>query len=308
MPDYSRSRIQSWLANGQITVNGKPEKAKMKVMGEEVVEVNASLENEQDWQAEAIDLDIIHEDDSILIINKPAGMVAHPAAGNHQGTLVNALLHHCKELESLPRAGLIHRLDKETTGLLIIGKTLEAYTYLVKKMQERQIKREYIAIVNGLPPGHGTIDAPIGRHPLQRQKMAINPLGKTAITHYRALEYYRAHALVKLKLETGRTHQIRVHMASINHPVTGDQAYGILRLPARCPEYLQTELRSFQRQALHAKKLSFLHPETEKMYSWQAPIPDDMQALIDALREDAEQENSFDDEFDFDDEEFDDDY
>lgn len=302
LPEYSRSRIQHWLTHGQITVNGNMEKPKTKVIGEESVEVHATLEQEQHWAPEAIELDIIHEDAAMMVINKPAGMVAHPAAGNLHGTLVNALLHHCPELESLPRAGLIHRLDKDTTGLLVIAKTLEAHTQLVKQMQSREIKREYIAIVNGQAPGSGTVDAPIGRHPVHRQKMAINPLGKPAVTHYHALDYFRAHTLLKVILETGRTHQIRVHMASLGHPVTGDQLYGQLRLPARCPEALQLALRAFLRQALHARKLTLLHPLSGKEYTWQAPTPDDMQRLIDLLRNDNDTADSLpDDEFDEDD-------
>ena len=283
MPNYSRARIQDWLKKGEITINGKTAKPKAKTLGNEHVIVNATLEQHDEWQAEAIALAIMYEDDDIIVINKPAGMVTHPAAGNLTKTLVNALLHHYPALVNLPRAGLIHRLDKDTTGLLIIAKTLTAHTALTKDMQARKIKREYIAVVNGLSNGAGTIDAAMSRHPNHRKKMTLSPTGKPAVTHYRAINYFRAHTLVKVKLETGRTHQIRVHLASISHPVTGDQTYGQLRLTSRPSDELAEYLRGFKRQALHARKLTLVHPISHQEHSWTAPIPDDMQHLIDLL-------------------------
>lgn len=288
MPDYSRARIQDWLKKGEITINDKTAKPKAKILGNEHVIVNASLEQHDEWRAEAITLDIIYEDADVIVINKPAGMVTHPAAGNLNGTLVNALLHHCPALANLPRAGLIHRLDKDTTGLLIIAKTLIAHTTLIKDMQARKIKREYIAVVNGQPNGAGTIDAAMSRHASHRKKMSLSPTGKPAITHYRVINYFRAHSLVKVKLETGRTHQIRVHLASISHPVTGDQTYGQLRLPSHPSDELAKCLREFKRQALHARKLTLIHPISHQECSWTAPIPDDMQDLINLLEKDIE--------------------
>jgi len=286
LPDYSRSLITQWIKRGDITVNGEICKPKVKLQGNEEVSLNIEISEETDWQAEALPLNIVYEDESIIVINKPAGLVVHPAAGNYSGTLVNALLHHCPTLAHLPRAGLIHRIDKDTTGLLVIAKTLAAHTNLVQQLQHRQIKREYLAIINGILTGGGTIEAPIGRHPKNRQKMAVVNNGKPAITHYRIVEKFATHTLVKVMLETGRTHQIRVHMAHIHYPIVGDPIYTRLQIPKSCGDALIDMLKSFKRQALHARRLELTHPATQKWLTWEADIPKDMQILIDCLRED----------------------
>ena len=260
-PDYSRSRLQQWLKDGQITVNGEVLRAKDKVAGGEEVELYPKLECDTDWQAQDIPLDIVHEDEHILVIHKPAGLVVHPAAGNQDGTLLNGLLFHDTELATLPRAGIVHRLDKDTSGLLVVARTLKAQKQLVDQLQERAFLREYRAVVNGVLTAGGTVDEPIGRHPVHRKRMAVVHNGKTAITHYRIEQRFRAHSLLRVKLETGRTHQIRVHMAHINHPIVGDPVYGgRLKLPKGCTDELVETLRSFKRQALHATLLlSLIH-------------------------------------------------
>ncbi|HEB55559.1 MAG TPA: 23S rRNA pseudouridine(1911/1915/1917) synthase RluD [Gammaproteobacteria bacterium] len=289
-PDYSRSRLQKWLKDGQITLDGQHVRAREKVYGGEEVRVQASLEEEGDWQAEAIPLDIVFEDEHILVINKPAGLVVHPAAGNRSGTLLNALLHHAPELAQVPRAGIVHRLDKDTTGLLVVARTLPAQKYLVEQLQARTFLREYLALANGVPVGGGSVDAPIGRHPVQRKRMAVVENGKPARTHYRIRERFRHHSLLSLRLETGRTHQIRVHMAHIQHPLIGDPVYGgRLKLPPKCSEQLMQKLRKFHRQALHATRLGLEHPVSGEQLEWQVAMPEDMQGLLNALQEDAEQ-------------------
>ncbi len=293
-PDYSRSRLQKWLKNGQITLDGQHVRAREKVFGGEKVRVQASIEEEGNWQAEAIPLDIIFEDEHILVINKPAGLVVHPAAGNRNGTLLNALLHHAPELAQVPRAGIVHRLDKDTTGLLVVARTLPAQKYLVEQLQAHAFLREYLALANGVPVSGGSVDAPVGRHPVQRKRMAVVENGKPALTHYRIRERFRHHSLLSLRLETGRTHQIRVHMTHIQHPLIGDPTYGgRLKLPPGCSEQLMQTLRKFHRQALHAARLGLEHPASGEQMEWEVPMPDDMQGLLNALREDAEQaENS----------------
>ncbi|MCU7836994.1 MAG: 23S rRNA pseudouridine(1911/1915/1917) synthase RluD [gamma proteobacterium symbiont of Taylorina sp.] len=289
LPEYSRSRIQKWIKQGNILVNGSPSKAKMKLKGGEHLSVRIEAEEQGEWQAENIPLDIIYEDESILVINKPVNMVVHPAAGNYTGTLLNALLFHCPDLINVPRAGIVHRLDKDTSGLLVIAKTLIAQTHLVNQLQNRAFEREYEAIVFGEMTGGGTIDAPIGRHPTQRIKMAVvkNPdNGKEAITHYRIKERLHGYTCVQIKLETGRTHQIRVHLAHINYPVVGDPVYaGRLRLPSDCSELLKQFLLDFKRQALHARKLGLLHPQSKQWIEWEVEAPEDMQRLKALLRE-----------------------
>jgi 23S rRNA pseudouridine1911/1915/1917 synthase len=232
----------------------------------------------------------VFEDDDLLVINKPPGLVVHPAAGNPDGTLLNALLHHAPDLAALPRAGIVHRLDKDTSGLMMVARNLAAHTRLVADLQARDIRREYLAVVNTVLTAGGEVDAPIGRHPVDRKRMAVVSGGKPAVTHYRVVERYRAHTLVRLRLETGRTHQIRVHMAHIHCPVTGDPVYGgRLRQPRGAGELLRTVLQGFRRQALHAERLAFRHPGSGEPVSWEAPVPPDMQELIEALREDAGQ-------------------
>ena len=286
LPEYSRSRITQWLRSQQITLDGETVRPKDKIKGGEQVSIQAVIEVVCESQAQAIDLTIIYEDDDLLIINKPAGLVVHPAAGHPQNTLVNALLHHHTALNRLPRAGIIHRLDKDTTGLLMVAKTLTAHTVLVSMMQQRQISREYIAIVQGAIISGSTIDAPIGRHPRQRVKMAVVSNGKPAMTHYRLIERFQRHSVVRVMLETGRTHQIRVHFAHIHHPIVGDPVYGgRLQLPKQCSPELAFALTNMKRQALHAQHLRLEHPKTGKKLEFTAPIADDLQLLIKCLQD-----------------------
>jgi 23S rRNA pseudouridine1911/1915/1917 synthase len=284
MPEYSRSRLQQWIKQGAVTVNGKVLKPKEKVKVNDLIAVNAELEAQGEWLPEDIPLDIVYEDDCIIIINKPAGLVVHPAAGNYSGTLVNALLHHQENLQNVPRAGIVHRLDKETTGLMVVAKTLQAHAHIVDQLQERTMGREYEAVVSGVMTGGGTVDEAIARHPKDRKKMSVTPFGKTAITHYRLVKKYSNHTHIRVKLETGRTHQIRVHMAHINHALVGDPVYaGRFKIPAGITEEFKQTLRGFRRQALHAKKLTLTHPETLKEVSWEVPLPEDMLALIEEI-------------------------
>jgi 23S rRNA pseudouridine1911/1915/1917 synthase len=285
-PDYSRSRLQSWIKSQQVTVDGKVLKAKDKVSAGQVIHINAELKKELTSQPQEITLDIIHEDDCLIVINKPVGLVVHPGTGNPNNTLLNALLHHWPPSANLPRAGIVHRLDKETSGLLVVAKTLEAHTSLVTQLQQRTVKREYLAIVNGTLISGGTIDQPIDRHHKQRTKMAVTEEGKPAITHYRISERFAAHTALKVLLETGRTHQIRVHMAFINHPLIGDQTYGgRLKLPANTSDGYKEAVRSFKRQALHARKLTLIHPKTQEEMTFKAELPGDLEGLIEDLRE-----------------------
>ncbi|KKL84744.1 hypothetical protein LCGC14_1961650, partial [marine sediment metagenome] len=259
-----------------------------KLFGGEVVNVETSIEAPREYLAQDIKLNIVYEDDDILVINKPMGLVVHPGAGNPDGTVLNALLHHYPDIINVPRAGIVHRLDKDTTGLMVVAKTIQAQTHLVKALQKREnFTREYEAICNGTMTAGGMVEKPIGRHPTQRTHMAVHEQGKPAITHYRVAEKFRAHTRLRLRLETGRTHQIRVHMAFINHPLIGDKAYGGRPRPPKgaTPELFQM-LREFNRQALHAVKLSIAHPITGEMMTWQAPIPDDMVSMTHVLRED----------------------
>ncbi len=293
LPEFSRSRLQQWIKQGKILLNGEECKSKTKVLGGEALRVTIEQEQQGEWLAEEIPLDIVYEDQSILVLNKPIGMVVHPAVGNHTGTLLNALLHHCPELINVPRAGIVHRLDKDTSGLLVIAKTLQAQTHLVKQLQNRAFEREYEAIVQGEMISGGTVEAAIGRHPVNRVKMAVmnNPgfsvsKGKEAITHYRIKERYRGYTCLQVKLETGRTHQIRVHMAHLTFPVVGDQVYaGRLRLPRDCNAEFKQFLNHFKRQALHARRLGLIHPDSGEEMSWEVEIPDDMQLLKRLLNE-----------------------
>lgn len=286
--DYSRGQITKWIKAGYVLVNDKVLRPRDSVMGGEHVVIAAQIEAVDDtWIAEAIQLNIIYEDDDVIILNKPAGMVVHPGAGNHDGTLVNALLHHAPQLEGIPRAGIVHRIDKGTTGLLMIAKTLQAHNSLVTQLQERTVLREYQAIVMGVMTAGGTVDEPVGRHPIDRKKMTVIGSGKQAVTHYRVEQRYRAHTHIRCKLKTGRTHQIRVHMAHIRYPLLGDPAYGgRLRLPKGASEATKEVLQGFKRQALHAGLLGFIHPTTGEEVSWRVEIPEDMQNVLDVLAKD----------------------
>jgi len=287
-PEFSRTQIQEWIKSGDITVNEKTRKARDTILGGETVTINAVRKTQPSFHAQPIALHIIYEDDDLIVINKPVGMVVHPAAGNHDNTLLNALLHHAPSLQALPRAGILHRLDKNTSGLLVIAKTHHALQHLSKQLKTHAIVRIYQAIVFGVMTSGGTIDQPIARHPIQRKRMAVIETGKPAVTHYRIIERYRAYTRLKVQLETGRTHQIRVHMAYIRHPLLGDPVYGgRLQLPKGASPALIKKLREFKYQALHASELSLTHPVTQKIMSWQAPIPEDMQELIDILKIDA---------------------
>jgi len=288
---YSRSRLQKWIKDGELLVDGKPCRPRAKLFGGEELSVRAELSPEGDWHPEAIELDICYEDDEILVINKPAGLVVHPAAGNARGTLLNGLLHHLPDNENIPRAGIVHRLDKDTSGLMVVAKTLNAHHALIKQLQARTVSREYLAVVQGVMTGGGTVDKPIGRHPRARTKMAVVEVGgKEAVTHYRVVERYPAHTYIRVKLETGRTHQIRVHMASIGYPLVGDATYGgRLKLPKGATTELQNELRGFKRQALHATRLALVHPASGETMSWQVEPPDDFVQLLAELHADAAQ-------------------
>lgn len=284
-PDFSRSRLQSWIKDGQLKIDGAVRKPKEKLIGGEILEINAELEAQGTWEPEEIQLNIVHEDDDLIIINKPAGLVVHPAAGNQTGTLLNALLNHVPALINLPRAGIVHRLDKETTGLMVVAKTLEAHTDLVEQLADRTVSRQYEAIAVGAMTGGGTVDAPMGRHPTQRKLMAVlSHGGKRAVTHYRVVKRYPHHTHIRVNLETGRTHQIRVHMAHIGFPLVGDATYGKrFRIPKGANDHLIETLKAFPRQALHAAKLGLEHPGTGEYTEWTAPLPADFQNLIDAL-------------------------
>jgi len=288
-PDYSRSRLTTWIKAGAVTLDGAPAAPRQLLKGGEHVRLEAELETEVTSAPEAIDLDIVHEDEHLLVLNKPAGLVVHPGAGNPAGTLLNALLHHAPKLAELPRAGIVHRLDKDTSGLMVVAKTLATHTALVDMLSRHDVERQYEAIVLGTLIAGGTVDAPIGRHHSDRLRQAVRDEedGKHAITHYRLRERFRSHMLIQCNLETGRTHQIRVHMAHIGHPLVGDPLYGgSLKLPKRATPELITALRSFRRQALHAERLSFEHPVTGETMSFDAKRPDDIDALIATMRDD----------------------
>lgn len=288
MPDWSRSRLQQWIRDGQVRLDGRLPRARDRVHGGEAVRIDAVFKADTGCLPEDIPLDIAYEDSDLLVINKPAGLVVHPAVGNPDGTLQNALLHHDPELARLPRAGIVHRLDKETSGLMVVARSLVAHKKLVEALQARSVQREYLTVVYSVMTAGGEVNAPIGRHPVDRKRMAVVAGGRDAVTHYRVEERYRAHSLVRVRLETGRTHQIRVHMAHIRCPVVGDPVYGgRLRLPRGAGEQLQAVLQGFRRQALHAARLAFTHPGSGQAVSWQAPLPDDMTRLVEALRQDA---------------------
>ncbi len=287
-PDYSRSRLKDWIVAGKVAINDTIiTKAREKMYGGETITINAEIEADVRFEAQDLPLNIVYEDDDILVINKPAGFVVHPGAGNPDGTVLNALLHHCPALDLVPRAGIVHRLDKDTTGLMVVAKTIAAQTNLVESLQRREITREYEAVTNGIMTAGGVVDEPIGRHATKRTHMAVTFSGRPSITHYRVMEKYRLHTRIRLRLETGRTHQIRVHMAHISHPLVGDPVYGGRPRPPKnaTPQLLEL-LRKFKRQALHAAMLSLYHPITGEQMTWHAELPADFVELINLLKED----------------------
>ncbi len=285
-PQYSRAQLQTWIKNGFVELDDQIcAKIRQKVTAHQIVCINAQLKASEQWLPQEIALDIIFEDDEIIVINKPIGLVVHPGAGNPDNTLVNALLYHEPALANIPRAGIIHRLDKDTSGLLVVAKTLEAHNALTKSMKNREIKREYVAIIKGTPISGKTIEAPVGRHPTHRIKMAVTPSGRDATTHFRILEKFASHTFIQLQLETGRTHQIRVHMLHIHHPIVGDPVYGRhIATPKNLDANVKEVLKKFNRQALHAMRLSLHHPETGVWMEFKAPLPNDMEELLNALR------------------------
>ncbi len=288
-PEHSRSRLVGWIKDGRLTVDGAVLRPRDIVHSGAQLVLEAEQEAQGEWLAQDIELEIVYEDEHILVIDKPAGLVVHPAAGHQDGTLLNALLYHVPDIANVPRAGIVHRLDKDTTGLMVVAKTLEAHTKLVAQLQARSVSRIYEAIVIGVITSGGTIDAPIGRHGVQRQKMAVVDAGKVAVSHYRVLERFRAHTHTRVKLETGRTHQIRVHMSHIGYPLVGDPVYGgRFRIPPVASQTLVQTLREFPRQALHARFLELDHPATGMRMKWESPLPEDFLWLLSLLRQDRE--------------------
>jgi 23S rRNA pseudouridine1911/1915/1917 synthase len=287
-PDFSRSRLSSWIKSGALTLDGVQASPRQLLRGGELVRLDVELENEVGNAPEAIALDVVYEDADLLVVNKPAGLVVHPGAGNPAGTLLNALLYHDATLAELPRAGIVHRLDKDTSGLMVVAKRLPTYTALVDLLSRHEVQRQYEAVVLGALVAGGTVDAPLDRHPTDRLRRAVQVGGRPAITHYRVREKFRAHASLQCELESGRTHQIRVHMAHAGWPLVGDPLYGRgLKLPRAATPRLAEALRGFRRQALHAEHLAFAHPVTGEALAFDAEPPQDLRDLLDALREDA---------------------
>jgi len=284
LPDYSRSKITAWIKSGEALINHKPFKPKDKVNGSEMVELTISQKQKNDWVGEDIPLNVVFEDEDIIVLNKAVGLVTHPGAGNWSGTLANALLHYEPKLATLDRAGIVHRLDKNTSGLMVVARNEKSQKYLVEQLQKHSVSREYSAIVYGHMVAGGTIDEPIGRDTKDRVKQAISSHGKEAVTHYRVIDRYQNHTHVKAILETGRTHQIRVHLSHIGYPLMGDPMYGgKVRFPKKADVILKEAIVNFKRQALHARKLTLTHPISGKLISWKAPLPEDMLALLDVL-------------------------
>jgi 23S rRNA pseudouridine1911/1915/1917 synthase len=284
-PEYSRAQLQGFIKSGQVLINNTVStKQRTQVHAGDRIGFTPTAKRKEEWLAQDIPINVVYEDDDLLIVNKASPMVVHPGSGVYEDTLVNALLHHCPSLNQLPRAGLIHRLDKETTGLLVVAKTLEAHRSLTEQMQARSIKRIYQAVVQAPLVAGGTVDAPIARHPVARTKMAVPQQGgRTAVTHYRVKTRFRHHTHLQLQLETGRTHQIRVHMQHIRHPIVGDPTYSRLKIPRECTSELRDCLQNFNRQALHAFELALTHPATGERISWTAELPQDFQHLLTAL-------------------------
>jgi 23S rRNA pseudouridine1911/1915/1917 synthase len=294
-PEFSRSRLTEWIKSGDALLDGEIVKPKVAVNGGETVTLAARQQVETDAVAEDIPLEVLYADADVLVVNKPAGLVVHPGAGNPRGTMVNALLHYDPELAQLPRAGIVHRLDKDTSGLMVVARSLRAHAGLIEQLSSRAVHRQYVAVVQGPMVAGNTVNAPIDRHPHDRIRMAVvkEGGGREAITHYRVREKFRSHTVVECRLETGRTHQIRVHMAYVKHPLIGDPLYGgSFKLPKAATEALVEALRGFRRQALHAEKLSFTHPVSGDTLSFESPLPADMVALIDTLRDDTRQFNA----------------
>ncbi|HHF6239682.1 TPA: 23S rRNA pseudouridine(1911/1915/1917) synthase RluD [Haemophilus influenzae] len=287
-PEYSRSRLKTWIEADLVKLNDRITNIpREKVLGGERIEIIVEVEDETRFEAENIPLNIVYEDDDIIVINKPKDLVVHPGAGNPNGTVLNALLYHYPPIVEVPRAGIVHRLDKDTTGLMVVAKTIPAQTKLVRDLQKRKITREYEAVASGIMTKGGTVDQPMARHATKRTLMAVHSMGKPAVTHYRIMENYRNYTRLRLRLETGRTHQIRVHMAHIAHPLLGDQTYGGRpRPPKNASEDFMEVLRNFKRQALHAVMLRLAHPITGEMMEWYAPLPDDFVELLNALKAD----------------------
>ncbi|RFA31308.1 23S rRNA pseudouridine(1911/1915/1917) synthase [Alkalilimnicola ehrlichii] len=285
-PDFSRSRLQAWIKAGEVEVDGRTLRPRDKVYGGETVVVAGELETNDAVKAQPLALDLVYEDEAILVLHKPAGLIVHPGAGNPDGTVQNALLHHAPELAVVPRAGIVHRLDKDTSGLMVVAKTLAAHKSLVEQLSARTVRRDYLALINGTLTAGGRVEGAIGRHPRDRKRMAVlSHGGRPAITHYRLVERFRAHTLVRASLETGRTHQIRVHMAYIGHSLVGDPVYGgRLLLPKGASELLRETLRGFRRQALHATRLGLVHPETGEPMEWEVQPPRDLQDLLAVMR------------------------
>ena len=286
-PDYSRSRLTTWIKAGDVLLDGETVIPRHIVHGGEAVALTVRMQREVSARPEEIELDIRYEDADLIVINKPPGLIAHPGAGNPDGTLQNALLHHDPELAGIPRAGIVHRLDKNTSGLMVVARSLRAHTSLVEQLSARTVHRQYEALVYGTMVAGGKVDQPIGRHPVDRLRQAVREDGREAVTHFRVREKFRAMTLVECRLETGRTHQIRVHMAHVRHPIVGDLAYGNLRLPKAASTELIEALRGFRRQALHAEKLEFTHPVSGELMTIEAARPADMDALITTVREDS---------------------
>ena len=288
LPDYSRSRLQRWVREGHVRLDGRVPECSDKVSVGAVIEMDPPEPVGVSWKAQAIPLEVVHEDAALLVVNKPPGMVVHPGAGNPEGTLLNAVMHHAPELETVPRAGIVHRLDKDTSGLLVVARSEAVRLRLVRQLQARKVRREYLALVRGVVRAGGSVAAPIGRHPVHRTRMSVRARGKEATSHYRVKAAYRSHTLLQVRLESGRTHQIRVHMAHIGHPVLGDPVYGgRSRNDKGAGSELTEALRGFPRQALHAERLGLRHPETGEPLEWTAPAPDDMRGLMAALEEDS---------------------
>lgn len=286
-PDFSRSRLAAWIKSGDARLDGREVRPRDPVRGGETVTLQVELQVQTHSEPEDIALDVLYEDEHVIVVNKPAGLVVHPGAGNPAGTLVNALLHRDPSLNTLPRAGIVHRLDKDTSGVMVVARTLPAHTALIEQLSSREVHRQYLAVVVGSLVSGGTANAPIDRHPRDRIRMAVREDGRDAVTHYRLSERFRAHTLLECRLETGRTHQIRVHMAHLKHPIVGDPLYGgPLKLPRGATEELIATLRGFKRQALHAQTLEFAHPVTGEPVRCTAPVPDDLRELIRVLHDD----------------------
>jgi 23S rRNA pseudouridine1911/1915/1917 synthase len=288
-PEYSRARLQIWIKNGSLMVNSLQLRPRDKLETGDTLAINAELEPEETWVSQDLPLDIRYEDEHLLVINKGANIVVHPGAGHSDGTLLNGLLFYCPALADLPRAGIVHRLDKDTTGLMVVAKSLTAHSSLVKQLQLREVSREYEAVVQGVLTGGGTIDKPLGRHRVNRKKRTVVLEGQEAITHYRVIHRFRSHTHTQVNLETGRTHQIRVHMADINCPIVGDPLYGgRLQIPAASSQDLTECLTKFKRQALHARKLGLIHPHSDEPMTWEVDRPADMAYLLNQLAADTQ--------------------